>query len=531
MAELRNHIILCGLGHIGSRILEVLAGQSVAVITLACDDKARQLADSICAVVIEADARDRRILEDAGVRNAVALIAVTDSDQANLEIALDALELNPNLRVVIRTFDQSFARKIEQAFGVRQAISTSAIAAQRFTAAAAGERVVGIIDVEGRPLKFCRDCPDTTQEREGRAFLSLAGKILTVSRTSQGPGLVIAFGPDCRRHCEEAAARALKPGAGHPAAQQIRFPFRYYWRRVSGVSRWLMLGFLCVFGASVCVFHKWFDLSLADAVYFTVTVMTTTGFGDISLLGAPAPLKIYGAFVMLAGAAILATLYAVIADLVLSSRLEQMLGRRPHRMRNHVIVVGLGNVGYRVVEALARMDERVIAIELCPEGRFVEDVRRDASVVIGDARRERSLLAANVSRAKCIAVLTDEDLLNLEIGLLAREMNPDIRVVLRTYDRDLAAKFRNALQIDCVLSTSELAAPAFADAILDTEVIGSFEWQGERFIFSRRGAALMPEDETPVLHKPPGTRDFELVKQGAVPDDGEVVTVKLAPGR
>jgi Ion channel len=71
---------------------------------------------------------------------------------------------------------------------------------------------------------------------------------------------------------------------------------------------------------SVVVFKLFAGLDLADAVYFTITIVTTTGFGDIHLRDAPVALQLYGVCLMLFGAAALAILFALVADILIGAR-------------------------------------------------------------------------------------------------------------------------------------------------------------------------------------------------------------------
>jgi Trk K+ transport system NAD-binding subunit len=65
-------------------------------------------------------------------------------------------------------------------------------------------------------------------------------------------------------------------------------------------------------------------------------------------------------------------------------------------------------------------------------------------------------------------------LANLECALNAREIRPDLRIVLRMFDQGLASKICSGFLIDAAFSTSALAAPALAMAAVDPAVMGSF---------------------------------------------------------
>lgn len=143
-------------------------------------------------------------------------------------------------------------------------------------------------------------------------------------------------------------------------------------------------------------------------------------------------------------------------------------------MKDHVVLVGLGKLGIRVFHLLRGMGQRVVVLERNEHGQFLEDVRRDGSpLFVGDARREAFLVDAGVGRARSIVLATDQDLTNLEIALDARRINPQIRVVLRMFDPNMADKVRDGFQIHSVMSSSDLSAPAFAVAALERNIVAS----------------------------------------------------------
>jgi Trk K+ transport system NAD-binding subunit len=143
--------------------------------------------------------------------------------------------------------------------------------------------------------------------------------------------------------------------------------------------------------------------------------------------------------------------------------------------RDHVIVCGLGKVGYRTTLELLKFEREVVAIEHNPEGRFINKAKAlDVPVIIANARRTEHLLQAGVERADAIIPCTDDELANLDIALEAREINPQIRVVLRLFDDDLARRVEKGFAIHTALSTSALSAPIFAAAAMRADVKHSF---------------------------------------------------------
>jgi voltage-gated potassium channel len=143
--------------------------------------------------------------------------------------------------------------------------------------------------------------------------------------------------------------------------------------------------------------------------------------------------------------------------------------------RNHIVVCGLGKVGYRVATELLRLGEEVVGIEHDADVPFLKELQQmKVPVLVGDARSQEMLEKARVSEASAIVVCTDDDLTNLDIALDARELKPDIKVVMRMFDTDLAERVRHGFGIRTAFSTSALAAPVFAAAATRARIDQSF---------------------------------------------------------
>ncbi len=143
--------------------------------------------------------------------------------------------------------------------------------------------------------------------------------------------------------------------------------------------------------------------------------------------------------------------------------------------RDHIVLIGLGHVGFRVLGELLARNRQVIVVENRDEGQFVEEARaRGVPLVIGDARRESLLRDLGIDHAACVIACTDNDLANLEIAIDARQINPKIRLVMRFFDQTMAHKLGKAFSVDSTFSTSALAAPLFAAAALDENVLGAY---------------------------------------------------------
>lgn len=147
-----------------------------------------------------------------------------------------------------------------------------------------------------------------------------------------------------------------------------------------------------------------------------------------------------------------------------------------HTMHNHVVLFGLGKLGLRILQQLLHLGELVIVVERNPQCEHLGYARKEGvPLLIGNGREPDIFEKTNLADAKSVILATDDDLANLEIALDARKIKADIRVVLRMFDQELAAKIKDAFDLQLAFSTTELAAPVFATASSDESIVNSFK--------------------------------------------------------
>jgi Trk K+ transport system NAD-binding subunit len=143
-------------------------------------------------------------------------------------------------------------------------------------------------------------------------------------------------------------------------------------------------------------------------------------------------------------------------------------------MAGHVVVLGLGNLGTRVIQQLRTLGVPVVAIDKAQTARGTSLAREQRiPVIIGDASHSETLRAAFIHTAQALLALSTDDSINLEAALQGRALNKDLRVVLRLFDGDFAGRVQHAFGITSSKSVSYLAAPAFSAAMLEQELIGT----------------------------------------------------------
>ncbi len=128
----------------------------------------------------------------------------------------------------------------------------------------------------------------------------------------------------------------------------------------------------------------------------------------------------------------------------------------------HVILVGLGHLGFRVAHQLHSLDLDVVVVDINPKTDLVNSVRDLGIPVLNDdSTREAALVAAGITQARAIILCTQQDGLNLQIAMKARRLNPAIRVVVRIFDDDFAHELKEQFGFQAI-STSATASPIFA---------------------------------------------------------------------
>ncbi|MGI8610268.1 MAG: NAD-binding protein [Candidatus Dormibacteria bacterium] len=441
-----GHVIVCGLDRLGLRIVEDLRALGDDVVVMA-DGAAVTFVDRVRdagARMIGGSSQEEDHLRDAGIEKARCLVLTEDTDLGNLHAAITAQEINPTIRVVVRIFNSELAHRAGDLLTNVEVLALSSLSAPTLVAEALGLQAGSTFEVWGRKvaLRESDEGEDAALARlEDGMFLSDGGaapEVLTISQT--------------RWRGRRTALRALRA---------------FFDRRLA-----VVLGMVFLLSAiSVAIFAVFDHLSPVDAIYFTFTTITTVGYGDINLATSSNALKLYDVGFMLFGATALAAFYALVTDAVVGARLSAALGVPHGKIKNHVVVCGLGNVGFRVVEQLVSRGVEVAACDLNERGRFVQVVRRmGVPVLVGDALLADNLHILGVARARAVVAATNDDVANVEVMLAARELGPGARLVARVFDAKLAERAEKRFGIHACHSVSALAAPYFAAATLGDDV-------------------------------------------------------------
>lgn len=520
---MHDHVIVCGDDALAMRIIDELNDAELSVVPL----------------------RSPTDLAAAGVSTADAVIAASADDALNLEVALLARQANPTVRVVARLSNAVLHEALADGNGPGAILDVADLAAPSVVEALLG-RTTHAITVSGAEFVVSDTAaPRTATLRQ--LYGTLAPVAILRGENSPTPGEVIASpGRDVTVYegdwttmigtADDIAAHGVEVAKPIPTSQTHSSWFTRAVDAARALHHDVHPMFYRVLAATVLVLigstvflrlafgHP--DMNWLNALYFATQTITTTGYGDLPLLGQSPWLRLWAIVTMLIGAIGSALVVAFAADVLLSRRfLTSASLQKASHLRRHCVLVGLGSFGTRVARTLLEAGHDVVVIERDESNRYVSGARElGVTVIFGDATLPDTLQAAQLRRSRALAVLTEDDMTNIETGLVAREMlgpgqapeNHRVPIVLRIYDRALGRAVGGRLGFNDVRSTVDLATPWFMGAAMGLDVLGTFSVGQRSFMVG--GGAVGPGSELdglPIVDISPDTRVIAIRRPGA----------------
>ncbi|MEU1478829.1 NAD-binding protein [Streptomyces sp. NPDC005760] len=457
--------------------------------------------------LMEAAEPNEAALAEAGVERADALALVYDDDETNIRAALTARRLNPRLRLVLRLYNRRLGQHIEElldqasalasgdpadgtGFDASTTVLSDADTAAPALAATALTGTSKVLQTGGLLLRAVERPPAGAGERPVPGLATLA--LLSPTDSSgpggdQGPTLL----PD---------AAAVRDGDGRatvvleqvsyagPALPDGRGVMPWFASLFSRRLRWSLAGMVgCVVALAVAL---WLVTGIHPLLAFYLTLLDLFAIDDPAI-GQSVGRQILQLLSGFAGLLLLPVLLAAVLEVLGTFRTASSLRKPPRGLGGHVVLLGLGKIGTRVLTRLRELNIPVVCVESDPEARGLATARRlRVPVVLGDVTQEGVLEAAKIHRAHALLAVTSADTTNLEAVLYARAVRPDLRVVLRLYDDDFATAVYRTLRAahprasTRSRSVSHLAAPAFAGAMMGRQILGAFPVERRVLLFA-----------------------------------------------
>lgn len=524
------HYVVVGDNPLAFRLTRALSTRFRGTVAVLVPDRTSRYAQEMAALdgvsVVEAERLDEESFTTAGAHRATAAALVHQDDGGNVACALLLREVWPDLHVVVRVFDESLGRHLER--DRCTVLSASAFAAPEIVGAAL-RRLIRL-PVRHRRLVAVTD-PETALPTRMVLFATDDDGAVTPlpSRTELAGLTPKVFLADAAEDDVLPEVKAdLEPDEDEVDPRRRR-RFGEYLRTLAVTSGWNLLlaaGVLLVvvlIGATAIKLAT--GASWAGALY--EAVLPSLAGSDPDHEANPV-VKATQVALTVVSVAVIPWVTGVVVDGVVRTQRLLDTGSPLHPMTHHVVVVGLGDLGTRIVRSLDRRGVPVVAVDVDESARGIAVARaRDVPVVIGDARRAATLRAAYVDTAQAIVVVTSGGATTIGVGFAARSIPRakdaprQLRTVLRVFDKDLSRRIRREIPDSVGLSSSFLAAPSFAAAMIGQEVRATVPYLDRVLVL----AEIMITNGSPLAAMHPSDVDFDGT---GGKDDGDVRSRLLA---
>jgi voltage-gated potassium channel len=206
-----------------------------------------------------------------------------------------------------------------------------------------------------------------------------------------------------------------------------------------------------------------FGLSPLDALYQTITTVTTVGFREVQEFDSEE--KWFTIFVIIFGVGTALYTFTLVVQVVVEGQLKEVFGRRRMdreiaKMSGHTVVCGWGRVGKAVADDLSAAGHEVVIVDI--DAERIQDLPHPT--VVGDATLDATLEAAGIPRARALIAALEGDAENLFVTLSGRAINPSLFIVARARQDESVVKLENA-GADRVVYPQELGAARMASFV------------------------------------------------------------------
>ncbi|MGL5805690.1 MAG: potassium channel family protein [Xenococcaceae cyanobacterium] len=508
-----DRFLVCGLGSLGQCCVVALKefGVSIVAIELVQPDRWEivNLPDLLDELIV-GDCSQTFILEQAKIHSCRAALLVTSNESINIETALAIRQLNPHTRLVVRSAKENLNQLLSQQLGNFIAYESTQLPATAFALAAFGSETLGVFKLDGQKWQIvkCRIDRSSTSSYLGRPIYDLNSsrrQILTHARHDEklstsfyrwesdrvvDLGDTLVYLETAEQSVSQTDRGAIAPKRSKRAIEWrktyrsiekfVKKPLSKFWqlnfqqqvRRVAfiyGVILFLLLPI------GTLLFYWYYpDISLI-AAFSATAILLLGGYGD--LFGNLSPttsipwwLQLFSFLLALVGTAFVGVLYALITEALLSFRF-QLVKRRPQLpQQNHIVIVGFGRIGQSVAKFLQEFQKPIVAITF--NTNLDREILPQVPLISGNVKE--ALAKANLATAKSIVIVTDDEILNLEVALMARSIAPHLNLVIRTAQRHLNDRLSQLLPFARVLFPDATAAEVFVGAAFGENIINLF---------------------------------------------------------
>jgi Trk K+ transport system NAD-binding subunit len=544
----QDRFIVCGLGSLGQQCvinLKKFDYDPFEVIITAIDQRkitTWEVDDFPRALVqppFVGDCRREDMLRAAGIEQSRAILIVTSNESTNVECALAARRLNPDIQIILRSSRHSLNTLLGRQLGKFIALDATELPAMTFALAGLGDDIVSVFSIGRHRFRvterFVRAGEARFDQQPVQMLHQGSFRLLDLNPVEAPPqpmgwattasSIFHRWQPHVRVAPGDRVAyieidKASDNGSARNHDRPLvalsqwidDFRHRRNWRkRLNNLRRSSeeSLGRVVVITLITALVLWLVGTLLLKFTYrdptqalSELTWIKATSLGAILLLGGYG--DVFGGFdppvtpgwvqlacLIITLTSILAVLgvLGLIAERLLDSRFDFLQKRPGIPRRDHVVVVGLGRIGRKVTSLLIEFNQPMVALTPQP---YPSDLSAQVPLLIGNILD--MLPAANLATAKSVIAVTDDQMLNLEVALLAAEktlnhrFSPVVRTRSQTFSSNLSAMMPQA-QTFCAYA---LSAEAFAGAAFGENIVGLFRLSDQNILIAEY--AIAPGD-------------------------------------
>lgn len=497
--------LICGLGSLGQNCVIALKKFGVKIVVIEKnpppDEEIRDLLPLI-DLFVKGDCSDRNLLLQTNIKQCRAALIVTTSESVNVATAIAIRQLNQKTRLVMRSNKENLNNLLSNQLGNFIAYEPTELPANAYALSALGKEILGFFSLDEQKIRISqiKITPHHSYTNYQSLFElnSRSRRIISHYGTSELPSSrFYEWNPDGKvlpgdtiilvetedhfrlTHQQE----KISTNRQSLALKLLNIIFKIedkivkYWKlnareKIKGVGIFasVIVFILLIIGTIL------FKNNAANATYlssFYVTAILLLG-GYSDLFGSIEPseevpnwLQLFSLILTLTGTAFVGILYALLTEYLLSTKFQFTIKRPPIPTENHIVIIGFGRIGQKIAEQLKELKQSLLAISFNQNIDF--SLQSNFPLIVGNL--EDSLKQANLLKAKSAVIVTDDDITNLEVALMAQNFNPNLNLVIRTNGDNFTKNLHQLLPQSHVFSAYQLAAEAFTGAAFGENIL------------------------------------------------------------
>jgi len=215
-------------------------------------------------------------------------------------------------------------------------------------------------------------------------------------------------------------------------------------------------------------YHLIEDMAFFDGFYMTFITITTIGFSELQNLSYIG--RIHTMIIFLMGIGVISYIASQTTQMLFESELFRIraMKKQLEKINNHYIVCGYGRIGHRITEVLKNAGIPIVVIE--NRESVIQRIKDESMLYVkGDAQEESVLLEAGIKNARGLICALSKDQENVFATLVARDLNKNIFILVRTNERHNTRKILRA-GASKVISPYKIGADRMANVILRPHV-------------------------------------------------------------